>query len=413
MADPTSTETVIDMKPKARVYVEKIGDKEWDLVEARLDVDKDVVLWSSNPRLQTTLNSRVASEAELEAALREMPGYDALRRSIDDLGQMEPIYVWRPDETSKFMVLEGATRVCILRELNKKHAAGAKAGKFRSVKAKILPPHFPELERAILLARIHVRGTGVRAWGRYIEAKFIYDAIEERDGRLPLMTATEMARHMEKSLSWVTRLRDAYKFARKFVEHVDNEDAERLAGNNFSILEEMSKAPVIGAQLRDYHNSKHDALRDEVFDMVKNEVFKEYREARFLKEFHEDTDKWEQLKSGEKHIASRLAIDVKTNAGSIKTKISGIEQQIRRAIERGEAEFGDEDIDTLQRSVGHIADQLHPGVRPFRIALKSTTRTLSEASMADVKALTNEELGEFREAVEYFEGLVVKHGKIS
>jgi hypothetical protein len=400
-----------DIKPKPRTYLEKIGDQEWDLVEAKLDVEQDIVLWSDNPRIQTTLMTGIASELELEATLQRTPGYEPLRRSIDDLGQMEPIYVWRADENSKYIVFEGATRVCILRELNRKYASGPKAGRHRWVKAKVLPSHFGELERAILLARIHVRGTGVRAWGRYIEAKFIFETVEDRDGHRALMSATEMARYMEKSLSWVTRLRDAYKFARKFVEHIDNDESEKLAADHFSTLEEISKASVIGAQLRDYDNSKYDTLRTDVFDMVRNEAFKEYREARFLKEFHDDSDKWEQLKSGEKHIASRLAMDVKTNAGSVKTKISTVEQQIQRAIERKEAEFDDDDIDALQRAIGRIHEQIHPGVRPFRVALKGTTRTLSEASMADVKALSPEELEEFREAVDYFDGLVAKHGK--
>jgi len=402
---------VAEIKPKPRVYVEKIGAKEWDLVEARLDVEKDVALWSSNPRLQTAIMAGVSSDAEIEAALQTTPGYEPLRRSIADLGQMEPIYVWRPDDTSKYITFEGATRVCILRELNRRHLTGPKEGKYRWVRAKVLPTDFGELERTILLARIHVRGTGVRAWGRYIEAKFIYETIEVREGRPALMNATEMASYMEKSISWVTRLRDAYKFARKFVEYVDTEDAERLAAKHFSTLEEISKAAVIGAQLREYDNPKHDSLRSDVFNMVQNEAFKEYREARFLKDFHDDPEKWAQLKSGEKHVASRLAMDVKTNSSSVKVKIALIEQQVQRAIERAEIEFGDEDIEALHRTIGRIHDQAHPGVRPFRVALKGATRALSECSMADVKALSLEELDDFREAAEYFEGLVAKHGK--
>jgi hypothetical protein len=338
-------------------------------------------------------------------------GYDALRRSIADLGQMEPIYAWRPDDTSKYIVFEGATRVSILRELNRKHLSGPKEGKFRWVKAKILPPEFGELERAILLARIHVRGNGVRAWGRYIEAKFIYETVQDREGHPALMNATEMASYMEKSVSWVTRLRDAYKFAMKFVEHVDTEDAPQLAAKQFSTLEEISKASIIGTQLREYDNAKYDPLRGDVFDMVRNEVFKEYREARFLKEFHDDPEKWSQLKSGEKHIAGRLAVEVKTNSSSIKAKIAQIEQQVQRSIERQEIEFGDEDIEVLQRAIARIHDQAHPGVRPFRLSLKGATRALSECSMADVKGLSLDELSEFREGVEYFEGLVAKHGK--
>lgn len=404
--------TVTELKPKPRVYLEKIGDRELELTEVKLDVHTDVALWLSNPRLQTILMSGVHSEVDMEAALRRTNGYEPLRRSIDDLGQMEPVYAWRPDETSKYIIFEGATRAAILRELDRKYTTGPKVGKFKWIKAKILPPDFSELERAILLARIHVRGTGVRAWGRYVEAKFVYDNIEDREGHAALMNATEMARYMEKSVSWVTRLRDAYKFALKFVEYVDNDEAEQLAAKNFSILEEISKASVIGAQVRDYENPKHDALRAEVFDMVRNEVFKEYRDARFLKEFHDDPEKWGQLKSGEKHIASQLAIDAKSNASSIKAKIATMEQQVQKAIDRQDIEFTEDDVEALQRAIGRMHEQIHPGVRPFRVALKNASRALSEASMADVKAIGQEDLSEFNEAAEYFQELVAKHGKV-
>src|SRR5207253_636788 len=111
------------------------------------------------------------------------------------------------------------------------------------------PPNFGDIERAVLLARIHVRGTGVRAWGRYIEAKFIHETVTDANGRAALMSVTEMARHMAKSISWVQRLRDAYEFGQKFVEHVDNDEAEQLAARYFSVLEEISKATTIGSQL--------------------------------------------------------------------------------------------------------------------------------------------------------------------
>ena len=405
---------VADMKPKPRVYLEKIGDKEWELSEINLDVTADVVLWSENPRLQIRLPvSGISSEADLEAALQNTSGYENLRRSIYDLGQMEPIYAWRLNESGKYLVIEGATRVCILRQLDRKYTTGINEGRFRQAKAKILPPTFGEKERAILLARIHVRGSGVRAWGRYIEAKQIHGSVVAQDGRPALMNVTEMSRHMEKSVSWVQRLRDAYEFSRRFVEHIDAEDAEQMAARYFSVLEETSKAKTIGSQLKDYDNSNYDNLRAEVFDMVRNEVFKEYRDARFLKEFYDDPDKWQQLKSGEQHIASRLAMEVKTNASSPKAKIVALPQQIRRSIERGETAFDDEDIEALQRTIDHINDQMHEGVRPFRVALKNLTRTLSEASMADVRALNADELSEFREALDYFNELVEKHGMVA
>lgn len=403
--------TVIDMKPKPKIYSERIGDREWELREERLDVYEEVSLWSANPRLQVTVLPGVASEPDLELALQASKGYDNLRKSIEDLGQMEPIYVWRADDTSKFTVLEGATRVSILRELSRKNQGGPKEGKFRTVRAKILPPDFTEIERTILLARIHVRGSGVRDWGRYIEARFIHEAVTDMAGRKALMNVTEMAAHMGKSVSWVQRLRDAYQFAQAFIDTTDTEDAVQIAAAKFSVLEEISKATTIGAHLRDYKNAAYDDLRTDVFNMVRNEVFSEYRDARFLKQFHDDQDKWDALKTGEKGIASKLAKEVHSNTSSPKAKVGAIEGQVQRAIDRGEATFTDEDIDALERTINTIRTQLHPGVKPLRVQLKRAAQAMSEVSKADVQDLSEDEVKNLRESYEYFDEIVTKHWK--
>lgn len=404
---------LVNTTPKPRIYLEKIGDTSWELQEAELDVNDDIRLWHENPRLLPHLPSGgFESEESLEAALRLTRGYDNLRKSIEDIGQMEPVYAWRPDEDSKYVVFEGATRVTILRELGRKNAGSAKAGKFARVKAKILPPHFGEKERVILLARIHVRGTGVRAWGRYIEAKFIHDHVTDRPSTPALMSVSDMANHMEKSISWVMRLRDAYQFALEFVKYVDDGAAgEQLAAREFSTLEEISKASAIGPMLRDYDNKAYDTLRGEVFDMVRNEVFKEYRDARFLKQFHEDPDKWEQLKTGTKHIASQLAADVKSNASSLKTRIASLESQVERALQRENHELTDEDAEHLRNAMLRVEQAVHTGVDRFRLELKSVSKTLSNATLANIRELQESDLQEFKQSMEYFDMLVQKFGK--
>jgi hypothetical protein len=401
----------VDTTPKPRVYLEKIGDTSFELAEAQLDVLGEVTLWHENPRLMPDLPvGGFASEEELEAALRLTRGYDNLRKSIEQIGQMEPIYVWRADESSKYVVFEGATRISILRELARKHASNPNATKFQSVKAKVLPPHFTEKERVILLARIHVRGTGVRSWGRYIEAKFIHDHVTDKAGGKALMSVSDMANHMEKSISWVMRLRDAYQFALQFVQYVDD-GGEKVAVREFSTLEEISKAPTIGPMLRDYDNKTYDGLRAEVFDMVRNEVFKEYRDARFLKQFHDDPEKWALLKTGEKHIATRLAAEVKHNASSLKARIHGLEPAIDRALQRDDHELDDDDVECLRNAMSRIQQHIHGGVDRYRLDLKNATKLLSATTLADVKALHTDDLTEFKQALDYFDMLVQKYGK--
>ncbi|MFN3213019.1 MAG: hypothetical protein ACE37M_07940 [Henriciella sp.] len=405
---PTTLES-LPGKPD-RVHLEKIGNKDWELRELELNVNDDVALWSDNPRLQTTVTEAVSNELELEQALRRTPGYDQLKKSINEIGQMTPIYVQRT-KTGKYLVLEGATRVTILRELDRKYKSGKNEGVYRTVVAKVLPPEFGEKDVAILLAGIHVRGSGVRSWGRYIEAGFVYDTVVGSPGSPPLMNQAQLAENMGRSETWVARLKSAYEFARKFIEHIDDHpNAQRLAADKFSVLEEISKARGIGPQIRDYGNSAFDDLRGEVFDMVRNNVFKEYRDARFLKEFHDDPDSWQQLTSGEEHIANKLARQVQDQNSGPKARIAGITQAVKRAIDRGDGEFDDEDVASLQQTIDLIEDQVHDGVHPYRLALKKAARTLNKASRADVLDLSASDIAEFRDAYEYFDGLVSKHG---
>ncbi|MDP9421392.1 MAG: hypothetical protein M3Q19_00920 [Pseudomonadota bacterium] len=397
-----------------RKYMEKIGDREWEFEEVDLDIYDDVTLWSDNPRLETQLPlDGVKSEIELEAALVSSKGYDNLLKSIEDIGQMEAIYVQRLDPSSKALVYEGATRLTILRQLDRKHVKGLKEGKFRRVRAKLLPADFGEREVAILLARIHVRTNTVRHWGRYIEAKFIHETVVGSPNKPALMNVAEMARHMEKSTSWVQRLRDAYAFARAYIDYVDEPEGEgeRIAHEKFSVLEEASKARIIGSWLREYDNPKYDALRADVFEMVRNDAFKEYRDARFLKDFHDDPEKWSQLKSGEKHIAARLALEIKTNTSSVKARIAALGQQVARSLDRDEGDLGEEEAAQLRQAAEQIENHVFPDVRPFRVALRRFTTTLEEASMADVKVLEPSEVKAFREALDYFEGLYTRHGR--
>ncbi|QNM82394.1 hypothetical protein H8M03_10295 [Sphingomonas sabuli] len=403
---------VQDVEMAPQVFREKIGDVEWLLEETTLDVNDDVTLWVGNPRLRAVIpTGHLPDEIELESLLQKSSGYAGLAKSIKGLGQMEAIYAWRPNNSSKYHVWEGATRVTILRDLNRKDTKGT--GEFRRVRAKILPPNFSKAERALLLAKIHVRGPNVRGWGRFEQAQFVYETTEGVGTEPALMTATKLAAQMGKSVGWVTKLRQAYEFACKFVDHVDQDDGQKMAADNFSILEEISNAPKVGPMLREYHNSQHDELRADVFDMVRNDVFKEYRNARFMREFYEDGDKWAQLKSGEKHIADKLAAELKANASSMKAKIAGLEKQVQRAIERNSAELDDTDADILRRCSAMIEDQIHADVPKFKLELKRITQVLTSASKADVLELSTAELQEFKAAQDYFEVILGLAAKVS
>jgi hypothetical protein len=398
---------------KNRTFEERIGKKSWTLVECELNVLDDVRLWDQNPRIQTFIpHVAAASEEELEAALERTPGYSALKKSIQQLGQMEAIYVWRADPSKKYQVLEGATRVTILRELHRASIGEVNEGEFAKVKAKILPSEFDAVDRTVLLAGIHVRGTGVRQWSRYDQARFIHEAVVGRPNKPAVMNQKQLAEFMGKSEPWVTRLKNSFDFSMKFEEHVDDEEqGPRMAKDSFSVLEEISKAKTIGAMLRDYNNPKHHELRADVFDMVRNNVFKEYRNARFLGDLYEDKEKWELLKTGEEHIADRLTAELRANSSGPKAKVASLPQQIKRAIDSDSIEFDEDDLAFLHEAVSYISGQVHQGVRQFRLHLREMTEMLAEASLADVRSLTDEELDGFNESLAYFQDLLNTHAK--
>ena len=387
---------LMKLEPRKREYLERIGDQEYLLPEARLNVSQDVHLWDRNPRLIPYAGNYPDSEDELEARLKRSSGYDGLKKSIADLGQLEPVYVWRRgDDQAKYLVIEGATRVTVLRELFRKHEGQPSQAQFEYVTAKVLPEEFDEKQVAILLARIHVRGTGVRNWDRYVQAKFIYDKVE---GDPPLLTLTAMAAHMGKSTSWASRLRDAYGFAKQFVDWVDSQDAERLAVNYFSTLEEISKATGFGPRVK-ADDEEGERLREEVFAMVKHDVFKEYRDARYMAQYFDDPEKWHHLQGHEKHAAHDLANQIRAGHTGVKGKVGSLYGQLERALDKGDAALDEEDIDELQRCVDLVAARAAAGIGTFRLRLNQFSKALFDAPLEDVKAITREEYDRLEEGL--------------
>jgi len=385
------------------LFREKVGDKEYQLEEAELDVFDDITLWWKNPRLRPLMAERQPeSERDMEDMFRRTRGYDGLRRSIEELGQLEHIYVWKSPDMQKYLVLEGGTRVTIKRELSLKRAGMPEEGRLRKAKAKVLPPEFSEADRVILLARIHVRGMGVREWGRFIEAEFIYESTTPLNGQPALMTISELARYMGKSLSWVSRLRDAYEFVKQYVDYLDTPDAKRKAVEHFSILEEIIKSPKIGPRLKG-DAPEAEAFRNEVFEMVAHDVFKEYRDARFMREYFDDPEKWQRLKSLEKHVASELANEIKaTGPASLKGRIAALYNQIQRTLDHEPDALDQDDLEELQKCADLLASRVAGNVGPFRLKLQSFTAALHNVGLEEIKRVTPEEMQAVTEGMEDF-----------
>ena len=307
-------------------------------------------------------------------------------------------------------MLEGATRVTILRELSRKSPDNPR---FQRVKVKVLPAHFSEEDKIVLLARIHVRGSGVRSWGRYIEAKFIFEATDDDNGSPAKVTMANLARLLGKSQSWISRLRDAYRFVRQYVDHIDKPDAEgaRDALERFSILEEISRCSGFGPRLKGESDAAIQ-LRTEVFDMVSANVFKEYRDARFMKEFYDDPEKWTLLKTHEQDIAHTLANEVKARTSSVKGKIAGLYKQVERTINVDPESLNEDDLQELERCENLLASHVAADVGAFRLALCKFVKALENVSLSEIKRVTREEYDSFKEGWDYFEEQLKNHSPI-
>ncbi|GGB72005.1 hypothetical protein GCM10010833_28990 [Blastomonas aquatica] len=74
----------------------------------------------------------------------------------------------------------------------------------------------------------------VRSWGRYIEAKFIYETVVGCPGSPSLMIQATLAENMGRTAGWLSRLKGAYEFALKFIEHLE-ENPDPYVQNHFKI----------------------------------------------------------------------------------------------------------------------------------------------------------------------------------
>jgi hypothetical protein len=223
------------------------------------------------------------------------------------------------------------------------------------------------------------------------------------------MTISELAGYMGKSNSWVSRLKDAYQFAESFVEHVDDpEEGMSLAKEHFSTLEEISKATGFGPLVKE-KSPEGEKLRERVFEMVRKDVFKEYRDARYMKQFHDDPDKWALLLGGEKHVAHTLANEIKVGQTGVKAKIEALPAQLDRALNQGGVQFDDDDVAHLRHALDTLEAAVNKGVAPFRLRFRRFSQALQEASLSDIRQITRDEYEELKVGLEDFTERLEKH----
>ena len=171
---------------------------------------------------------------------------------------------------------------------------------------------------------------------------------------------------------------------------VDADDGDELAFRQFSTLEEISKSTRFGPRLR-AATDEAEQLRGEVFDMVKHDVFKEYRDARYMAKYFEDPEKWNRLRSHEKHAAHELSNEIRAGQTGVKSRIRTLYGQLERALKQRAATFDQEDIDRLQTCVDLLTGHVAGDIGPFRMRLNQLTRALYDVPLEEVLTITPEE----------------------
>ena len=157
--------------------------------------------------------------------------------------------------------------------------------------------------------------------------------------------------------------------------------------------------------MRDYDNPESAELRAEVFDMVSSGVFKEYRDARFMKRFHDDPA---QLKTHEPDIANKLAAEEKKGAGNLSARIRALPFQVGRALDRTPDAVDETAVEALDRAARMIEEQVAEAP-VFRIRLQALTKALSNATLKEIKDVQEDEFAALTEALEDLRDRLHKH----
>lgn len=189
---------------------------------------------------------------------------------------------------------------------------------------------------------------------------------------------------------------------------VDAPDGDKAALRQFSTLEEISKSTGFGPRVR-AQTEEGEQLRGEVFDMVKHDVFKEYRDARFMAKYYEDSEKWNRLKSHQKHAAHELYNEIRAGQTGVKSRVRALNGQLERAIKQGAATFDQQDIDSLQACVDRLTGHVAGEIGPFRIRLNQFSKALYAVPLEEVLAITPEEYERLRTGLDDLEFRLDRH----
>jgi hypothetical protein len=292
-----------------------IGPLRLDVVEGNMPPD-EIRLWQGNPRIKHLLTgfNQAPADEDLRALVEEVQrsAYAKLKNDILKFEQQEPVFV-RPVQpgagpVENAVVLEGNSRVAILKDLHERHP---KDDKFARVKVYLLPFEFPETSVVILMSNYHIKGTLRNQWDRYQIGAYVYEQVKIKR----LFSQVEMAEIIAVSQSWISRLLQVFELAMEFRDDLeaDKELNEKLAeketNEKFSLLEEAWKVKAF----RDQMDSEPVAKKT-LFRWVHDDKFADHRSIRAIYEIYRDADTRNAVESGGPGAGDRAASKVVVRA---------------------------------------------------------------------------------------------------
>jgi hypothetical protein len=268
----------------------------------------EIRLWHENPRIKhymAQLDTYPREEDLVAAIQRVQPtAYKNLYRDIEKFGQQEPVFLKvdnSADPIDVATVIEGNTRVAIVKDL---HDRRPKDSHFTAVKCYLLPDDFDDNDLAILMANYHVKGTLRNQWDRYQIGAFLHEQVEVKRR----FNQSELAEHIGKSASWVSRHLTVYKFALDYKDELEGRhsmsvgDAEKETNDHFSLLEEAWKVK----DFRDEMDADVDA-KETLFRWVHEDKFKDHRSIRAIQQLYTDPRMRQLVEDGTKGAGDETA----------------------------------------------------------------------------------------------------------
>ncbi|WP_318493816.1 hypothetical protein [Photobacterium leiognathi] len=353
----------------------------------------EVHLWSENPRIIELLSDdNHLCEEDLERAIRKTKGYKKLKKDIAKRGQLDNIYI-KKDGT----VIEGATRVVVLRDLNSENSSDKD---FSKVNVFILPKDISEEDIALLLIEIHIVKTRANQWSRFAQYQYINKILKDNS-----VTQEFIAERIGKSASFVSRANSTYEFVMSYINYLkkekifnDSDSCKKNASDKFTMLEEASRISVLGARIRKATTSPDIQLRDQIFKMISNGTFTDHRNIRHLDKIHQKPELWSSLTSA----SSLPNVDKKTLVSDIINQLNISETDILNSLCRinslidnhilSDNEFNNE-TEVLNK-LNNMTSKIVANTTPFterKYNLITAIDKLMDISITDIEDMSDKE----------------------